>query len=385
MAESTTSKSRHQVRKVRGMKLDRVDLIFNPVSGTGDPEEELEAIKKHLGTEFSKIHVHETQEDVDGHDLTQKAIEDGARIIVASGGDGTVACVASAISKSQADVILGVVPRGTANAFCAALGIPSDLEGACDQIIRGNLRTIDVPYVNGQAMMLLLGIGLEAETVRRADRGLKKAIGALAYLFAGIQSIAEQDLFKTTITLKNVDDDLAFGGELLGEKVVLKNLSVKGVTVANAAPATSVLAQGIGAVRPDDGLMEVVCLSTGGIGNTMDAMTSMFSAGLFKKRVQRADIFGLRAKNVQISCDPPQSVVIDGEEVGKTPVEIDLDSKNQIQVFAPKAKVLARRQRRFGRSLLRLLRNIRGAAVLGIAISLLSRNKAKSKPHIICN
>lgn len=373
-----------QVRKVRGMMLDRVDIIFNPVSGTGDPDSELNFIKEHLETGFHKVVVHKTTPEVEGDELTRNAIEDGAQVIVASGGDGTVACCAAAISQSGSKATLGVIPRGTANAFCAALGIPSDLQGACEQILRGNTRNIDVPYVDGKPMMLLLGIGLEAQAVRRADRGLKRAIGALAYIFSGIKSMAQQSKFQTTITMQNVEDNLSFGGKLVGEKIELKNLKVTEVTVANSAPATSVLAQGIGAVRPDDGLLEVVCLAAEGLSDTVDALTSMFSAGVFRTRVQRADLFGLRAREVYITCDPPQHVVVDGEEVGKTPVRVKLDPENQIQVLAPKAKVLIKKQRKFGRFLTRFLRNMKGIAVFSIAIALLSRSKKAKTPRLIC-
>ena len=87
----------HGVRKIRGIKMQRVDLIFNPVSGTGDPQTELSQIKDLLSQSFTSVRVYETTPEIGGYKLTLEAIRDGAAVVVASGGDGTVACVAAAI------------------------------------------------------------------------------------------------------------------------------------------------------------------------------------------------------------------------------------------------------------------------------------------------
>ena len=68
---------------------------------------------------------------------------------------------------------MAIIPRGTANAIATALDIPSDLEAACDIALNGTPRTIDTASCNGQPMVLLAGIGLEATVVEQASRDLK--------------------------------------------------------------------------------------------------------------------------------------------------------------------------------------------------------------------
>jgi hypothetical protein len=98
-------------------------------------------------------------------------------------------------------VPLGVVPRGTANAFSVALGIPTPLDDtgtlsstfatrACDVIMGGHTIDVDTALVTTSEvtdypMILLLGIGLEAEVVEGADRDLKNTLGPLAYILSG--------------------------------------------------------------------------------------------------------------------------------------------------------------------------------------------------------
>jgi diacylglycerol kinase family enzyme len=98
-------------------------------------------------------------------------------------------------------VPLGVVPRGTANAFSVALGIPTPLDDtlsltstfakrACDVIMGGHTIDVDTALVTTSEvtdypMILLLGIGFEAEVVKGADRDLKNTLGPLAYILSG--------------------------------------------------------------------------------------------------------------------------------------------------------------------------------------------------------
>ncbi|MBC7171478.1 MAG: hypothetical protein H5U40_03580, partial [Polyangiaceae bacterium] len=62
-------------------------------------------------------------------------------LLVAAGGDGTVSSCAAAVRGTAS--ALAIVPGGTANSIARALGIPQDLEGACDCLLSGAVRTID--------------------------------------------------------------------------------------------------------------------------------------------------------------------------------------------------------------------------------------------------
>ncbi len=71
-------------------------LIFNPVAGQGNAEQDLATIKSILEPEFD-LDIQFTTEEVGGGELARKAIENNVEMIIASGGDGTVSAVAEAL------------------------------------------------------------------------------------------------------------------------------------------------------------------------------------------------------------------------------------------------------------------------------------------------
>lgn len=362
--------------KPSGEKLPRVDLIFNPVSGTGDAVAQLAEISEGLGRGYELVRVHETSPEVDAEELAREALRDGARVLVASGGDGTVAAVAKALRELPADAPdarLGVVPRGTANALCAALGIPSDIARATALVNRASARRVDVATVNNTgAMLMQCGIGLEAGTVKLADRGYKDLFGQFAYHLAALASLRSQETFTVDATLYGVRQERPVGDACIeSDRLRVYNMKAKAVTIANASPPSSVLAHGIGEVDCSDGLLEFICISPRGPGSIVRAVVSMFKAALFRTRVTRSNVYGLRARRIELSCDPPQLVVIDGEEVGQTPITIEHvrdESKRQIEIIAPKPGIVTKRRRRLGRALNRLWRNIQGFATMILGV-----------------
>ncbi len=299
-------------------------LIFNPVSGQNNAEQDLTLIKKLLEPAMELV-VHFTTEEISAEHLTKKAIESQADLIIASGGDGTVSAVAGALIGT--DMPLGIIPRGTANAFAVALGIPSALtpiKASCEVILKNMTRKVDVARCNGLPMILLAGIGLEAETVERADREAKNRWGALAYILAGIEQLKEQELFATEI-------------EVEGK---IKQFQAGAVTIANAAPPTSLMAQGLGWVNMNDGLLDVTIAAPKTELEAITAMASLLGSALFKTPTNRQDIINLQTKRIKVTTNPPQKVVLDGELIDTDTIEIEC-IPNGLTVFAPPVSTIA--------------------------------------------
>jgi hypothetical protein len=75
-------------------KAKRAYLIYNPIAGQEDPEHILGQVAMRLSEEFQYFTVCQTKPDVSAEVLTKQALDEGADLIVASGGDGTVGAVA---------------------------------------------------------------------------------------------------------------------------------------------------------------------------------------------------------------------------------------------------------------------------------------------------
>lgn len=97
------------------------------------------------------------------------ALEEGTRIIVAAGGDGTVNALAEALIDRD-DVALGVLPVGTLNHFARDLGMPEEIEDAVAVIAKGATRTVDVGEVNGRVFLNNSSLGLYAQLVVKREQ-----------------------------------------------------------------------------------------------------------------------------------------------------------------------------------------------------------------------
>lgn len=293
----------------------RAHLIFNPVAGQGNAEAQLFVLQDILHPHFD-LTIELTEPDIPVEAMAQEAIAPDVEAIFAAGGDGTISGVAHALIGT--DVPLGVIPIGTANAFGAALGIPAKLEAACQVLIEGHHELVDTACCNGRTLILLVGIGFEAEMAERANREAKDRLGALAYLWAGLQQLEDQQEFQVSFCLDGQSSDLM----------------AKAMTIANAAPSTSVLAHGTGNVIANDGLLDITIAHTENRLEAFNALLQLFRSALTQIPPDRENIIGLRGKHLKIETDPPQKVVLDGEMIGTTPVEIICHPKN-LRVFVP--------------------------------------------------
>lgn len=130
----------------------------------------------------------------------RQAVEAGAAVIVAAGGDGTLNEVVNGLAQAPSllgRVSVGLLPLGTANVFALEHRIPRDLEGAWDCLLAGRVSRIDLPWLDygpergGRRWFCqLAGAGLDAAAIRRVRWEAKKSLGKLSYLLAGFEALA---------------------------------------------------------------------------------------------------------------------------------------------------------------------------------------------------
>jgi YegS/Rv2252/BmrU family lipid kinase len=300
------------------MQSKSICLIFNPVAGQGNPDQDLALIKQILEPAIA-LDICLTTPELGAGELAKLAIERGVDAVIVSGGDGTIS--AAAIALIGKNIPLGVISRGTANAFAHALNLPIAIASACENILAGTTRVVDAALCNGSPMILLAGIGFEAETVDLAGRDVKDWLGSFAYVLAGIQQLGKLQQFHTEIETE--DQIIRF--------------SAAAVTIANAAPPTSILAQGPAGVIFNDGLLDMTIIATNTKTSAIAASYDLLTSALREEPAQHSDIGYLRAKRFKVVTDPPQKVVVDGEIIGYTPIEVEC-IPNGLIIFAPKSE-----------------------------------------------
>ena len=117
----------------------------------------------------------------------KKALDEGAELVFAWGGDGTVQRCLDVLAGSGTP--LAVLPAGTSNLFATNLGIPQDIEEAVTIGLGQTRRTLDVGVLNGEHFGVMAGVGFDAAMIRDADAGLKDTIGRLAYVWTGARNL----------------------------------------------------------------------------------------------------------------------------------------------------------------------------------------------------
>ncbi|TMO81863.1 hypothetical protein CWC16_01660 [Pseudoalteromonas sp. S3776] len=274
-------------------------LIANPVSGTKMWQDKEPLIVARL-SEYYDLNVLTTSKEVNGIELAKQAIKNKPDIIIACGGDGTVTEVASVLVNTQCK--LGIIPMGTANALAHVLmGISSKIipvEQACELIIDGQTHTIDTAYCNDELMLLLAGIGYEQSMIEKADRDSKNKSGQLAYLNGFFQAFSEQKAQTLYVTL---DDNQT------------QEVQTNSFIVANAAPFTTLLAQGGGQPNHEDGLLDINWLipSEENTTSVLSIAELMFSS--ITQTQLAISSHHTNAKKVTITADEEIKYVLDGE------------------------------------------------------------------------
>ena len=173
----------------------RVCVIFNPAARG----EKARRFRRHLSEIGAQSSLKLTTAPGDARRLAAEAVREDFEIVVAAGGDGTVNEVLNGIGDEPGGfehTRLAVLPLGTVNVFARELGLPRKLESAWPLIVAGRETQIDLPRVEyaGQGgrerryFVQLAGAGLDARAVELVNWELKKKIGPLAYVWAGLQA-----------------------------------------------------------------------------------------------------------------------------------------------------------------------------------------------------
>lgn len=166
---------------------DRRVLVCNPVSGSEDHVDRVVELAGEHGFE-----VRTSERAGHAEELAHEVATDGAALVAAAGGDGTINEVVNGLVAADAleETTLGVVPVGTGNNFASNVGI-DDLEHAFEVIDSGERRTIDVGITNERVFVNSCISGITAEASGATSSSSKSRFGVLAYVLQTLETVTD--------------------------------------------------------------------------------------------------------------------------------------------------------------------------------------------------
>ena len=168
-------------------------IIGNPNSGRAGNKGYLERCAKTLRSGGFEVEVLNTERPDHATELAALARD---RLVVAAGGDGTINEVINGLHE---DATLGILPLGTANVLARELGLPLDVEQACERILRGERKRVDLGVATNREgierrFACMAGIGFDAKVVRAVTPRMKRYLRGLAFPLAAFKVLFTQEL-----------------------------------------------------------------------------------------------------------------------------------------------------------------------------------------------
>jgi diacylglycerol kinase family enzyme len=254
----------------------------------------------------------ETTVEDPGRGQAKEAMAQGACVVVAAGGDGTVRAVAGALAGST--VPMGLIPMGTGNLLARNLDLPlGDVRELVRVALAGRVHAIDVGYLTADSpeagehphlFLVMAGLGFDAAMVAGADHDLKRRVGWFAYFLAGARHLHARRLRVR----------MRIDGALPQQR------RLRSVLFANCGrlPGGIVL---LPDAELDDGWLDVAGIDTrGGLFGWATLFGQVILQGLgVRKGLPNAagTIEFWRGHEVEVRCEAPEPVQVDGDLVGR--------------------------------------------------------------------
>lgn len=294
----------------------RTYVVLNPVAGVSEPGVVRQKIESALAGRDIPFEVYETtgQKDEDIRQLVRKAVEQGFKLFISAGGDGTLSSVIDGLVGTELPLV--IIPTGTWNALARALDIPLQIDPAVELVFQEHkIQTIDAMDVGGRYFVLSVSAGVGALTMKDVERQDKRRLGKLADLRKAVAEVLEFRSFQFEV---KIDGKLT---KFRAAELMVANTSILGIKSLQLDPD----------IRMDDGKLNVCRIYANSVTDYLQLAVSMFRGD--QKR--NWNVLCVEAQEeVEISARERLPVQGDGDLIGQLPVTVKIRPK-AIQVVTP--------------------------------------------------
>jgi len=231
-------------------------------------------------------------------------------LLILGGGDGTISGLVDLMVGH--DVMLGVLPLGTANSFARSLDIPLDIEGAVEVIRTGQPRRIDLGMIDNDYYANCAAMGMSPKIAETVPHKLKKVAGRLGYLGWA----AYQFLRFRPFTL------------IVEQNGTRERLRVVEVRISNGPYHGGTELVESASVDSGEIVVQAVC------GHVKRRLIVNWAASILRSDYRKEKVREFRGRAIRINTIPPLPISIDGEVLARTPVTARI-APGIIEVMAP--------------------------------------------------
>jgi diacylglycerol kinase (ATP) len=282
-------------------------MLVNPCARRGREALEVRPLLERLGLDVTLEEFASPKEACE--DLARRAAN--FDLVIVCGGDGTVASVG--LAACEAKLPVGILPLGTANDLARTLGLPLDLEAACEVIAAGRTRRIDLGLVNGQAFFNVASLGLSVEVAQGLTRENKRRWGRFAYVLQAIKVLATARPFHADVEsrdgvshVRSLQIAVGNGRHYGGGQIIHPDAAI------------------------DDGRLDLYSLSPAAVWK----LALLF--GVFRKGRHGAwpEVLTARCSEFWLRTPRPMPINTDGDVATQTPAHF-IVRPDAVEVFAP--------------------------------------------------
>ncbi|MBN1846753.1 MAG: diacylglycerol kinase family lipid kinase [Sedimentisphaerales bacterium] len=289
-------------------------FIVNPKSGSSVEVGLVRQVLDYLRRQGRPIRLTLTESLAHAGALARRAVRQQAAAVVVRGGDGTVRTVAEGMAASRIPIL--ILPGGTENLLAQELGIDGSWPTTLRMLEEGTLRPLDLGRVNGRCFMAIVGVGFDAQVVRRIHAQRSGHITHTDYVWPICRTFWEYGppTLRVEVDGERICDEpgLVFVGNISRYAV--------GLPVVPGSDCS-------------DGLFQVTIYR---YRRRRQLLGHAVRTTL--RRAQRSDRVSYhRGRHIRISGSPPATPVqLDGDPGPKLPLEIDI-LPAAARVLTPKA------------------------------------------------
>jgi len=286
-------------------------VLYNPSAGRGRARRRVHEVETILRMHGARV---DCEASTGPDDLVRIAAESsraGYDRVVVCGGDGTLNLALREFDLEKG--IMALIPIGSGNDFAPALNIPRNIRKACDAVMTGEVREIDVALVNDLRYASVAGLGFDSEVAEYANRNARFLRGSAIYLYSILRVLPR--FLPRAVKIR--DENGTRHEQIMFAAIGNTRQYGGGIKITPDA-------------KSDDGLLDLCIVHAGPLAKLLTMLPLAYGGAHVKSKFVEIR----RGREFHFESEQPMTVVADGELLTRTPVSFGIASE-KLKIVVP--------------------------------------------------